>query len=88
LKTQAGTPAVLVFTLVGSALSPVLNSAIVVKGWRESNVTLTMNGKQIPRGKGFRFGHLQTLEGTDLVGWIKTETRAPLTFGLTPESQP
>jgi len=85
---SVGKPTTLEFTLVGNAESPVLNPALVVKDWGDSNVKLTMNGQPIPRGKDFRFGHLQTLDGTDLVVWIKTEVQAPLTFSLTPESLP
>jgi len=85
---SAGTPAALEFTLAGNAQSPVLNPAFVVKNWGDANVKLALNGKTIPRGKGFRFGHQQTLDGTDLVVWIKTETQAPLTLGLKPQRQP
>ena len=85
---SAGTPEALEFTLDGSAQSPVRNPALVVKNWGDSNVKLTMNGKAIPRGKDFRFGQLQTFDGADLVVWIKTETRAPLTLSLRPESKP
>ena len=85
---SAGTPALLEFTLVANAQSPVLNPALVVKNWGDANVTLTLNGKTIPRGKSFRFGHQQTLDGTDLIVWIKTETQTPLTLGLNPQRQP
>jgi len=66
----------------------VLNPALVVKNWGDANVKLTLNGKTILRGKNFRYGHRQTLDGTDLVVWIKTETQAPLTLGLKPQRQP
>ena len=81
-------PAALEFTLAGNAQSPVLNPAFVMKNWGDADVKLTMNGKAIPRGKDFRFGHQQTLDGTDLVVWIKTETQAPLTLGFVPQSLP
>ena len=85
---SADTPAALEFTLAGNAQSPVLNPAFVVKNWGDANVKLTMDGKAIPRGKSFRFGHRQTLDGTDLVVWIKTESQAPLTLRLEPQRQP
>ncbi len=34
---------------------------------------LRIDGKDIPRGKDFRFGHNKTLEGTDLIVWAKTQ---------------
>jgi hypothetical protein len=85
---SAVTPAPLEFTLAGNAQSPVLNPAFVVKNWGDANVELTLNGRTMPRGKGFRFGHHRTLDGTDLVFWIKTETQAPLTLGVKPQRQP
>jgi len=72
---SVGTPAALEFTLDGGDQSPVLNPALVVKNWGDSNVKLTMNGKAIPRGKDFRFGHLQTLDGADLIVWITDNSK-------------
>ena len=65
-----------------------LNPAFVVKNWGDASVTLTLDGKAIPRGKDFRCGHRPTLDGTDLIVWIKTETQARLTLGLEPQRQP
>jgi hypothetical protein len=80
--------AALEFTLAGNSQSPVLNPAFIVKNWGAANVTLTLDGKPISRGKDFRFGHRQTLEGTDLIVWIETESHASLTFRLQPQAQP
>jgi hypothetical protein len=71
-----------------SEQSPVLNPTFIVKKWGGANVTLTLEGKPIPRGKRFRFGHRQTLEGTDLIVWIATESQASLTFRLQPQPRP
>jgi hypothetical protein len=87
-RKAAAENAPLEFTLAGNAQSPVLNPAFIVKQWGNANGTLTLDGKPVPRGKGFRFGHRQTLEGTDLIVWIETESRAPLTFRLQPQPQP
>jgi hypothetical protein len=76
------------FTLAGNPQSPVLNPAFIVKKWGNASVTLTLDGKSIPRGKDFRYGHRQTLEGTDLIVWIETESQASLTFRLEPRPQP
>lgn len=75
-------------TLAGNPQSPVLNPAFIVKKWGNASVTLTLDGKSIPRGKDFRYGHRQTLEGTDLIVWIETESQASLTFRLEPRPQP
>ena len=38
------------------------------------DVALTLDGKEIKRGKTFRYGHRHRLEGTDLIVWIQTES--------------
>jgi hypothetical protein len=80
--------AALEFSLAGDPQSPVLNPAFIIKDWGAANATLTLDGNSIPRGKDFRFGHRQTLEGTDLIVWIETESQASLTFRLEPQPQP
>jgi len=66
----------------------VLNPAFVVRNWGDADAKLTLDGKVLPRGKDFRFGHRPTLEGTDLIVWVKTESQASLTFRLEPQPQP
>lgn len=68
--------------LAGSEQSPVLNPALVIKNWGGANVKLAMDGNEVPRGKGFRVGHVPTLEGTDLIVWIKCETMKPVIIVL------
>lgn len=63
-------PAKVELTLAGNAQSPVLNPALIMKNWGESDVELTLNGHEISQGKTFRIGHVPTLEGTDLVIWM------------------
>lgn len=81
LKTSQP-PAKVELTLAGSEQSPVLNPAFVIKNWGESDVKLSLNGKNIPHGKTFRTGHVPTLEGTDLVIWIKYEATQTVTIVL------
>jgi len=64
--------------------SPVVNPAFVIKNWGDKGAALKINGKQIARGKEFRFGHRHTLEGTDLIVWIKTESTEPVKIKLWP----
>jgi len=63
---------------------PIVNPAFVVRDWGENDVTLTLNDENIQRGKMFRFGHRRTLESTDLIVWIETESETPLTVVLSP----
>ncbi|MBJ7392350.1 MAG: hypothetical protein JHC85_12340, partial [Chthoniobacterales bacterium] len=51
--------------------SPIQNPAFVLKNWGNRPAKLSIDGKAIPLGKDFRFGHNKTIEGTDLVVWMK-----------------
>jgi Concanavalin A-like lectin/glucanases superfamily len=59
--------------LAGSSESPVLNPALVIIGWGEQDATLKLDGMEVQRGRAFRYGHRRSLEGTDLIVWIKTQ---------------
>ena len=72
------------FELVASRDSPVANPVFVINKWGDAVVTLKINGKPIKRGKRFRFGHRHTIEGSDLIVWIKTESTEPIKISLTP----
>ena len=74
----AGQSGKLEFTLSGNEHSPVVNPALVVKDWGEADALLTLNGREIPKGKDFRYGHSQTLESTDLIVWFKAESQTAL----------
>lgn len=69
--------------LAGSATSPVCNPALVIRNWGEQEAALTVDGAKVPRGTNFRYGHRRTLEGTDLIVWIKTATEKPLRISIT-----
>ncbi|MCK4291553.1 MAG: hypothetical protein KAY65_00030 [Planctomycetes bacterium] len=81
---RRGKPSTLEFELACSKDSPAVNPAFVVKNWGEKGVALKIGGKKVTRGKDFRFGHRSTVDGSDLVVWIKTESAEPLTITLTP----
>jgi hypothetical protein len=53
-----------------------------VKNWGSRPAKLTMDGKEIPRGKDLRFGHNKTAEGTDLVVWLKTQGDKKTSFKI------
>ena len=72
-NAKAPTAGPLEFSLEATPDSPIHNPAFVVKNWGSRPAKLTIDGKQIPRGKDLRFGHNKTAEGTDLVVWLKTQ---------------
>jgi len=64
---------------------PIINPAFVIENWGERDVVLTLDSDEIKRGKTFRFGHRHTLEGTDLILWIETESIKPMTIVMSPD---
>jgi len=62
------------FELEASHDAPLHNPAFVINNWGMSDITLTVNGKKMNRGKDFRYGFHSGLENTDLVIWIRTDS--------------
>ena len=81
-----GNPSTLKFELAASEDSPVVNPAFVIKGWGEGEAGLKVNGKPVKCGRSFRFGYRHTLESSDLIVWIKTESTKPVRILLSPIS--
>lgn len=74
----------LALTLTGSGESPVHNVAIVAPRWGKDGASLLLNGKPVPRGRDFRFGHRETMDGSDLVAWIRVESKESVRIELAP----
>jgi len=74
----------LTFDIQASQESPIVNPAFVIKNWGDSEPELKLDGKNIKRSKAFRFGHRHTLEGTDLIVWIKAESTKPMALSIFP----
>jgi hypothetical protein len=70
------------FVLEASESSPVLNPAIVIEGWGESDPVLAIDGKTVAGGADFRFGHVDRIEGTDLVLWVRHQSTRPVRFTI------
>jgi hypothetical protein len=66
------------FDLAANAESPVVNPAFVILGWGSADATLECNGKKLARGDDFRRGHRQTIDGEDLIVWLKLQTDSPV----------
>jgi hypothetical protein len=75
---------VLNIQLAASDEQPIFNPAFVINGWGPSDAELKINGKEIKRGRDYRFGHRHGLEGSDLIVWIKAESTKPIQITLTP----
>jgi hypothetical protein len=83
-RETTGNPTALELTLQASEESPVVNPAFVIKNWGEEDARLTINGKPIVRGKDFRLGHVERLEGIDLLVWLEKESTTPMKISIAP----
>lgn len=75
-------PLMLEFKLNATTDSPIVNPALVIKGWGKKDAELKINGRTIKRGKDFRFGHCRTSEGLDLIVWLKVQSTKLMEISL------
>jgi hypothetical protein len=75
------------FNVRASETSPAVNPAFVIDGWGSEGALLKLNGKPVAEGKDFRVGHLDRLDGTTLIVWLRTALTAPAAVSLTPTAK-
>lgn len=80
--TRTDVQADLSITLLASTESPAHNPAFQIKNWGGTTPAVTLNGRMLKRGKGYRLGHVARLEGTDLTVWIRCQDTEPLQIGV------
>jgi hypothetical protein len=85
LTGQGCREASLQFELPASEKSPVVNPAFVIKNWGGARPRVKVNGKRVKRGDKLRFGYHHTLEGCDLIIWLKLESAKPVRISLSPK---
>lgn len=74
----------LALRFAASEKSPLRNVALVIENWGEGDAALQLDGKNVPRGTGFRFGHTHHVDRTDLVVWIEIGAERPTTIRVSP----
>lgn len=72
-RTGEGAAGSLRLTFAASEASPLINPAVMIKNWGDGDAQLRVDGKTVDWGRDFRAGHVQHLEGTDLVIWMKRQ---------------
>jgi len=80
VKKESAEP--LRFTLKADPEHPVCNPAFVVNNWGHDNAELKLNGKTIPKGESFRYGHVRKVNDYNLVVWIKYQSDEPVELSL------
>ena len=63
---------------------PLINPAFVIKNWGDADAVAAVDGARARPTQQVRFGHRRTLEGTDLVVWLKLESTKPTTVSIVP----
>jgi hypothetical protein len=72
------------FELAASEKSPVVNPTFIIKNWGTAGAEVRIDGRTIKRGKNLRFGHRRTLEGEDLIVWIRRSSKKPISVAFWP----
>jgi hypothetical protein len=75
------------FELPACEKSPVVNPAFVLENWGSAEPRMKVNGKRVKHGDKFRFGYHHTLEGCDLIMWLKVESAKPVRISLSPKAR-
>jgi len=71
--------------LDASKKSPVMNACLIFRGWGEAVPAVSVGGAPPAQNKGYKTGLVRTLEGTNLIVWIKLESARPVDIELAPE---
>ena len=50
----------------------------MVKNWGNREVSLKVDGLSVPRGKAFRYGFRDGIEGTDLIIYLEKKSFKPV----------
>jgi hypothetical protein len=70
------------FILKASAESPLINPAVIIKNWGNRRASFLINGKNIKQGEDFKQGIRKSLEGDDLILWIRLDSKNPVEISL------
>jgi hypothetical protein len=84
-KNKSGRDSKLELILAATEASPVFNPVFVIKGWSPDALTAVLNGKKIEKGSDFRIGRRHTLEGRDIIIWLKAKSTKPVSIILAPK---
>lgn len=69
--------------LRASADSPLVNALLVLEGFGEGAVEVSVGAKRLDPGSGLRTGYRRTLEGADLLVWLEKTATEPVAVSIT-----
>jgi len=71
------------YSLEANENSPIYNPAFLFRNWEPLNIGLTVNGKEIQRGKDFRYSTEYDIDGNPTtIVWIKLKSTNPTNIKL------
>jgi len=70
------------FTILANEEAPIVNPAIIIENWGESDIILKIDGVQMKRGSDLRYGYLYRLNTTDLIIWVQMESEETTNFSI------
>jgi hypothetical protein len=79
-----GRPSAAVCEIQASPDRPASNIVLYVKGWGEGDAALRLDGRALEPGPALRLGRVRTIDGTDLVVWVRKVAVRPVRIGLEP----
>jgi Concanavalin A-like lectin/glucanases superfamily len=74
--------ATLKFHFQASSDSPLFHPALMIKNWRDAQPHLKVDGRAVSWGADYRFGHVYTLEGDNLVVWMNIQATKPVSIEI------
>jgi len=82
---EKGDPEELTIEMNASVNSPVKNFCLLIKNWGRSDPSIELNDIPLPVNKEYYFGHNMSIEGTDLLIWVESESKEPITLTISPK---
>jgi hypothetical protein len=79
-----GRPTAAAFELQAEEERPLANAVLYVKGWGDGTAMVKIDGQPVEHGPALKLGYVRTIDGTDLVVWIKKASIRPVKIDLEP----
>ena len=79
-----GRPGAAAFEIQADSKRPLENVILYVKGWGDGTAAVRIDGQPLEHGPALKFGHVRTIDGTDLVVWIMKASVRPVKIDLEP----
>jgi hypothetical protein len=79
-----GRPEAAACELQASEETPLANVVLYIERWGDGDAAVKVDGQPVERGQTLKVGHVRTIEGTDLVVWVRKASVRPVKIDLEP----